>query len=109
MASSGTDVSATPTANGSVHRGGHERYERFQCVYVGSCSVGTGQGMEVLNEAVERLKLDQRQWQDVLVDVATSNVTISDKVSGHGHVWVGVATFVVGVGTATCGHMYDEV
>lgn len=70
----------SPTANGTVHQGGHECYERFQCVFVGSCVVGTGQGMDMLNGAVEKLSLDQRQWQEVSLDVAISNITITDKV-----------------------------
>jgi amyloid beta (A4) precursor protein-binding family B protein 2 (Fe65-like) len=81
------EVLTTPTG-GPGHHGGHERYERFQCVYVGSCAVVRGQGMEVLNEAMERLSLDRKQWQDVSVDVATSNVTITDKVGMGVAVWV---------------------
>lgn len=74
------EVLTTPTASGTVHQGGHECYERFQCVFVGSCVVGTGQGMDMVNGAVEQLSLDQREWQEVIVDVAISNVTITDKV-----------------------------
>ncbi len=71
----------TPSvANGTAPRGGHEHYEHFSCVFVGSCAVSAGQGMEVLNEAVQRLSLSQRQWQEVCVDVAISNITITDKV-----------------------------
>lgn len=76
----GTEVpppTATP-ANGAVPQGGHEHYERFSCMLMGSCSVGVGQGMQVLNEAVERLRGEQGQWQDVIVDVAISNITIAD-------------------------------
>lgn len=70
------------TSNGAGPRGAHERYERFMCVFVGSCVVEQGQGMDVLNEAVERLSLQSAQWQDVIVDVAISSVTIADpKVS----------------------------
>ena len=50
-------------------------------MFVGSCTVAKGQGMEVLDEAVQRLSLDQSQWEEVSVDVAISNITITDKVS----------------------------
>lgn len=73
----------TPTsssANKEVRQGGHEHYERFSCVYVGACTVSKREGMEVLNEAVQRLSLSQNQWQDVCVDVATSNIVIKEKV-----------------------------
>ena len=80
------DVPAPITTNGAVPQGGHEHYERFSCVFIGSCSVGMGQGMQVLNDAVERLRGDASQWQDVIVDVAISNITITDsKVSNPPH------------------------
>ena len=73
-----TEVAPAPATNGALLQGGHEHYERFSCVLIGSCSVGTGQGMQVLNEAVERLRGEQGQWQEVIVDVAISNITIAD-------------------------------
>ena len=72
------EVPPPPASNGGVPQGGHEHYERFKCVFMGSCSVGVGQGMQVLNDAVERLRGEQGQWQDVIVDVAISNITIAD-------------------------------
>ncbi len=73
-----------PATNGAAHVGGHEHYERFSCTLMGWCSVGEGQGMQVLNEAVERLRGEQEQgqWQDVIVDVAISNITIADSKVG---------------------------
>lgn len=80
-----TSTQATPTSAGGsgasreVRGGGHEHYERFSCVYVGACTVSKREGMEVLNEAVQRLSLSQSQWQDVCVDVATSNIVIIEE------------------------------
>lgn len=70
--------------NGAGHMGRHEHYERFSCTLMGCCSVGAGQGMQVLNEAVERLRWEEDQWQDVIVDVAISNITIADSKVGQG-------------------------
>lgn len=81
------DPPPTPTSNGAGPRGSHERYERFTCVYIGSCGVGQGQGMEALNEAVERLALQPAQWQDAVVDIAISNVTIADLQVSQGAGW----------------------
>ena len=51
-------------------------------MFVGSCVVGQGQGMDALNGAVEHLALQTAQWRDVCVDVAISSITIADaKVS----------------------------
>lgn len=72
------DVATPQASNGTVHQGGHEHYERFSCMLIGSCSVGAGQGMQVLNEAVERLRGEQGVWQEVIVDVAISSITIAD-------------------------------
>ena len=58
--------------------GGHEQYERIPCVYIGSCDVPRGLGMDVLNEAVEQLAKEPEEWTDVIVDVAISSVTIHD-------------------------------
>ena len=67
---------------GGHPQGGHEYYVRFKCMFMGSCGVAAGQGMSVLNDAVERLRAEQEQGQcqghEVIVDVATSNVTIAD-------------------------------
>ena len=56
----------------------HERYERLACVYIGSCDVARSQGMEVLNDAVEMLSKLENQWENVVVDVAISSITIAD-------------------------------
>lgn len=63
--------------------GGHEHYERITCVYIGSCDIGKDQTMKAVNEAVERLSVDQHQWQDVAVDVAISSIKIADLKVRH--------------------------
>ena len=55
-----------------------DRYDRIQCTYIGSCETQNGVGMEVLNEAVDKLQASQHRWLDVNVDVATSHIKISD-------------------------------
>ena len=73
----------SPVSSYSSAHGSHEHYERIPCTYMGSCEVPHGMGMEVLNEAVDRLSSVSYRWLDVNVDVATSNVKITDiSVSG---------------------------
>lgn len=76
--SSQVGVTTSPVSSyGSAH-GSHEHYERIECTYIGSCEVSNGMGMEILNEAVDRLSTVTHRWLDVNVDVATSNIKISD-------------------------------
>ena len=60
--------------------GSHEHYERIECTYIGSCEVSNGMGMEVLNEAVDKLSTVSHRWFNVNVDVATSSIKISDTI-----------------------------
>ena len=69
----------TPTSGSAMRHGGHEHYERFSCMYIGACTVSKREGMEVLNEAVQRLTLSKNLWQDACVDVATSNIVIIEE------------------------------
>ena len=82
LSSHRTRVSTSPMMSyGGVH-GSHEHYERIECTYIGSCDVSHGMGMEVLNEAVDKLSTERQrsQWLSVNVDVATSSVKISDAI-----------------------------
>ena len=71
-------VTTSPVSGYSAALGSHEHYERIECTYIGSCEVSIGMGMEVLNEAVNKLSTVTHRWLDVNVDVATSNIKISD-------------------------------
>lgn len=79
-------VAKTPTSPMSSYssaHGSHEHYERIPCTYIGSCEVSQGMGMEVLNEAVDKLSMVTHRWLDVNLDVATSNIKISDTSVSH--------------------------
>ena len=67
------------TSYSAVH-GSHEHYERIECTYIGSCEVPHGMGMEILNEAVDKLSTVSHRWLNVNVDVATSSIKISDTI-----------------------------
>ena len=71
-------VTTSPVSSYNAAHGSHEHYERIECTYIGSCEVSLGMGMEVLNEAVDKLSTVSHRWLDVNVDVATSNIKISD-------------------------------
>ena len=78
------DSTSPPSYSYSSIQGSHEHYERIECTYIGSCEVSHGMGMEILNEAVDRLCAVSHRWLDVNVDVATSCIRISDtKVVQH--------------------------
>ena len=74
-----TRLSTSPTSYIAAH-GSHEHYERIECTYIGSCEVPHGMGMEILNEAVNKLSTVTHRWLNVNVDVATSSIKISDTV-----------------------------
>ena len=76
--SSKVGVATNPVSSYTSAHGSHERYERIECTYIGSCEVSHGMGMETLNEAVDRLSPMTHRWLDVNIDVATSNIRISD-------------------------------
>ncbi len=60
-----------------------EYFERITCTYIGSCEVGSSQGMELVNDAVATLTRSMENWQEVGVDITTSSITICDlKVNG---------------------------
>lgn len=86
--SSKVGVATNPVSTYTSAHGGHEHYERIECTYIGSCEVSHGMGMETLNEAVDRLSPMTHRWLDVNVDVATSNIRISD---------IAVRTFLLSV------------
>ena len=69
----------------SAVRGSHEHYERIECTYIGSCEVSHGMGMEILNEAVDKLSNMTHRWLNVNVDVATSSIKISDTIVSNRH------------------------
>jgi hypothetical protein len=70
------------TSYDAMHGSHHEHYERIECTYIGSCDVSHGMGMEVLNEAVDKLSVasHQSRWLNVNMDVATSSIKISDTI-----------------------------
>ena len=76
-------VSTSPMSY-SPMRGSHEHYERIECTYIGSCEVPHGMGMEILNEAVDKLSNMTHRWLNVNVDVATSSIKISDTIVSIG-------------------------
>lgn len=71
-------MTTSPTSGYYDAHGSHEHYERIECTYIGSCEVSQAMGMEILNEAVDRLSTVSHRWLNVNIDVATSNIKISD-------------------------------
>ena len=74
-----TRVGTSPVSCSDV-QATNEHYNRIECSYIGSCEVPVGMGMEILNEAVDKLSSVNQGWLNVNVDVATSSVKISDTV-----------------------------
>lgn len=52
----------------------------IKALYLGAIQVGRASGMDVLNEAIDRLvhKKPQNEWEPVNVAVAPSTIIISD-------------------------------
>lgn len=74
----GAGMERSKTSSSSQPAGQQEHYQRISCTYIGSCDVTKALGMEVLNEAVDKLKATPHRWFDVHVDVATSHTKITD-------------------------------
>lgn len=54
-----------------------ETGETMACTYVGSCEVPRALGIDVLNEAVDKLRNNKSNWINVNLTIATSNIRIT--------------------------------